>query len=109
MEKDKIEEARYRFWLNGIIPQHNILAIKKNLEGIFTYSSIKFGEIKKGQGDIVIINLKAVPELEGYINFEEYFIHTHLVDRLEIKGIFTNIYWSKEFFAKSIEYININK
>ena len=103
MQQKEIEAIRYRFWLNGIIPQHDISAIKKNLEGMFTYSDIKLGNIKKNEGNIVIINLKPVEEID--ISFKDYFTYTHLVDRIETKGIYTNIYWSRKFYQHLINYI----
>lgn len=105
MTEKEFNEARYRLWLNGIIPQHSIYAIKKSLDGIFTYTSIKHGNINKGEGDVVIINLKWNTELAPYCSFEEYFMYTHLLDRIETKGIYTNIFWSPEFYALNVKYI----
>lgn len=84
------------------IQQHSITAIKKWLDGVFEYSSVKFGESKKGQGDIVVVNLKG----PDWLDIKEYLEHTHLVDRIEVAGIYTNIFWSRNFFTLVINFIN---
>ena len=91
-----------KYW-SEIILQHHPKAIKKWLDGVFDYSSVKFGDIKKGQGDIVIINLK--PHYDHNISFVDYMAHTHFIDRIITEGIYTNIYWKREFFVKTTEYI----
>lgn len=88
-----------------LVKQHTPESIKKSLEGIFTFTDIKFGDVKKGQGDVVIINCKVLPELAEHINLKDYLSHTRFVDTIETNGIFTNIYWSKEFFKESLKYI----
>ena len=103
---DKLREQ----WRNSpkvrqeIIDQHSISSIKKFLDGVFDYTDIKLGEIKKNQGDVVIINLKNNPELPE-LDFKEYFTHTHWTDRIETLGIYTNIYWNKEFYKLLLERI----
>lgn len=100
-----IENLRYRYWLNGIIPQHDLSSVKKSLDTAYEYKDCKLGNIQKGEGDVVIIGLKKKPELEHY-DFWKCFKYTHMVDRIETIGIFTNIYWSKKFFSSLVEYIN---
>ncbi len=92
------EQWRDIHW-GEIITQHSVDSIKKSLDGIFLYTDVKHG--KNGQGDIVIINLKPTT-----IPFEEYFNYTHWVDKIETKGIYTNIYWNREFFTRTTKYIN---
>lgn len=86
-----------------IIRQHQPGRIKMWLKDVFDFTDVKYGNIEKGEGDIVIINLK--PSYDHGISFSEYFRHTHWVDRIETKGIFTNIFWKDSFFRKSILFI----
>lgn len=86
-----------------LVRQHSPTSLKKSLEGMFTFTDLKYGDVKKGQGDIVIINCKVLPELAEHVNLKDYLSHTRFVDRTEEVGIFTNIFWSKEFFAESLK------
>lgn len=85
----------------GLFDQHSIESVKKSLCGIYTYSQIKWGAIKKGEGDIVIVNLK--PVTDGLPDIKTYLSHTRFVDRVETVGIFTNVYWSDEYFRLGIK------
>ena len=86
--------------INKFIRQHHPSEISKWLNGVFDYTTIRFG--KKGQGDIVITNLQ--PNEFG-IDFGEYMRHTHMVDRIEQVGIYTNIYWHRDLFSMTIKHI----
>lgn len=94
------EELRYLYWRRGWVPQHKISSIKESLEGIFSYSDIKLG--KKGQGDVVIVNLKP---LQSY-TLQDYLGYTRDIDKIETVGIYTNIYWGRKYYTEMIKEIN---
>ena len=57
----------------------------------------------------MIINCHVRPELKEHLTLAEYLGHTHFIDRIEVIGRFTNIYWSKEFFKEVIKHITGEK
>lgn len=69
---------------------------------MFSYSCIKFGNLEQGEGDVVIINLKPLQE---HISFKDYMNPTHAVERIETKGIYTNIFWARRFFQETVKEI----
>lgn len=85
------------------LKQHTPDSISRWLSGVFDFSQIKWGNIKKGEGDVVIINLGTNP----HVSIEEYLAHTHSIGRIEQVGIYTNVYFSRDFFRKTIELIAI--
>lgn len=97
------KEYKDNHW-GDVIRQHSVERIKKFLDGVFSYSAVKHGDIKKGQGDVVIVNLK--PSYDHRIPFGDYFKHTHWVNKIETKGRYTNIFWNREFFTRTIKHIN---
>lgn len=97
----KIDNIRYECWRNGFVKQHNLSEVKKYLNGVFSYKQIKLGNIKKGEGDIVIIGLGK----NEFIDFEEYISYTHSIKEIKTIGIYTNIYWSRDFFTLLIQEI----
>lgn len=90
----------------GLVKQHSVKAVKEALDGLWTFTDIKHGDIKKGQGDIVIVNLKP---LQNEYSLIDYLGYTRFIDRVEVTGIYTNIYWGKEFFSENIKRINKSK
>lgn len=96
-----MQSLQYLFWRKGWILQHNPQDISEYLNGVFDYKQVKYGNIKKGEGDIVIIGLGK----NEWVSIEEYLKHCYGVDRIETSGIFTNVYFSKRFFIESIKHI----
>ena len=96
-----LAEIKYNWWRNGFVNQHKLREVEKWIGDCFSYKQIKLGNIKNGEGDIVVIGLGK----NDYIDFEEYMGYTHSVDRIETNGIYTNIYWSKKFFRFLLEEI----
>lgn len=81
------------------IKQHTVKAVEAWLKGVFPYSQIRHGDISRGHGDIVIVNLGDNP----FVSFEEYMRHTHDIERIETVGRFTNIWWGSRVINDSIE------
>lgn len=82
----------------ALLKQHSVESIKNALNGIFTFSQIKHGNIKKGEGDVVIINIKVNDELKDHVTLENYLSYTRFIDRIETNGIYTNIFFGKELY-----------
>lgn len=93
----------YKFRLKGLVEQHNPDRIAKNIKGVFPFKEVRYGNLKKGDGDIVIINLLDNNEFVSFREFMDYF---YFIDRVEKIGIYTNIYFSKKFFQTVISLIN---
>ncbi len=102
---NELENLRYRYWRKGFTSQHSVQAFKDWIGDLWQYSDIRHGDVKKGQGDIVIINLKPSP-IETEISLFDYLSHTKDIDRIEKKGIYTNIYFGCKFFSEVIKEIN---
>lgn len=83
------------------IVQHTPSSIARWLNGVFPYTQVKWGNIKNGEGDVVVINLGK----NDFVSFEEYMRHTHSIDRIVQIGIYTNIYFTRKFFADSVALI----
>lgn len=98
------KKLRYRHWRKGFVKQHSLSEIKSFIGSVYDYKQIKRGDVKKGEGDIVIIGLQ---ELD-WLDFKEYISHTHSIDRVETKGIYTNIYFGHKFFNEMLNEINEN-
>lgn len=105
MKKEEIEKLREDWRMPTFVAQHQPKGVERILNGICDFSQVKYGDVKKGEGDIVIINCKIKDELKEHINLKDYLTHYLLIEHIEEKGIFTNIYYSKEFFAESIKNI----
>lgn len=96
-------ELRYKFWRKGWVAQHRPSRISQMLKDVFEFGQVRFGDIKKGQGDIVIINLK---DENDFVSFKDYISHFLGIKKIEKEGIYTNIYFSDKFFVESIKEIN---
>jgi hypothetical protein len=101
--KTYLDEVRYRMWRTESIAQHSVRGIENVLRNLYNYTSIKLGDIKKGEGDIVIIDLDE--KSNPFCPLKEYLSHTHHIGKIETKGIYTNIYWSDKFYQLTIEEI----
>lgn len=92
-----MNDLRYRYWRKNWVKQHNPTSISKALGTLYPHSKVIHG--KKGQGDVVIINLKDTKGLHKYLS---YF---YGIDRIEQIGIYTNVYFSTDFFSNVIKEI----
>lgn len=117
------ETLRYLYWRREFVADHSIAGIKKKLEYFFDYEQIKHGDLKKGEGDIVIINLKSFPTpyilipkekslkrkmqtIEQPVTLEEYITWTSLdIAKIETKGIYTNLYFGKKILREAVNEI----
>lgn len=95
------QEARYLYWRKGIMERHSSQRISDNLRGVFEFSQVRPGNIYRNEGDIVIINLKE--HILYSFTLKEYLDYFYLIDRIEIKGIYTNVYFSKRYFNEVIK------
>lgn len=95
--------TRYELWRNGWVKQHQPSRLKEWLKDVFEFSAIKYGETEKGQGDIVIVNLKT-PDCFDF-DLKEYLKHTHNFERIETNGIYTNLYYGKKFYIEMLKSI----
>lgn len=98
---NEIEKARYLFWRKGFIKNHNPRDMARLLDNVFDYSQVKFGDTKKGEGDIVIINVGT----NDHVELEEYLSHFFGVGKIDTNGIYTNVLFSDEFFHDSLKEI----
>ena len=98
-----MEKTRYLHWRRGWVEQHLPSRVAKMLDGVFPYTQVKFGNFKKGEGDIVIINLGNNEKM----TIEDYLGYMLGIDRIVRSGIYTNVHFSKKFFKESLaEIIN---
>jgi len=95
MEKD----LRYEFWKLNTLGKCDTDRVAKWLDGMFTYKQVVNGDIKRGDGDIVIIGADS----NELVSLDEYLRHVFPLDRVETKGIYTNMYFSREYFGLVIE------
>ncbi len=100
---DNLTYIRQKFSIHNTVNSHTPERIKRNLKNIVEFTDIKFGNIHKNEGDIVVVNLKEIPEVQ--ISFKDYMNYFYMIDRIEQKGIYTNIYWKRELFTKTIQNI----
>ena len=98
------EKLRYLFWRKGWVAQHKKENIGNWLDGSWSFSQSKQGNIKNGEGDIVLINLRK--EYNHNYDLKEYLLHCYDIDKIETKGIYTNIYFGNKFFNESLKEIN---
>lgn len=96
-----VDNLREKYRESSFIKQHYPSNIKKILQGVFGYTDVKFGSIKRSDGDVVIIN--CIPN--DFISVEDYLRNFLSVDRVEQNGIYTNVFFKKEFFMRTIYYI----
>lgn len=95
---NQLNEIRELWRRPGVLEQHSISGVTRLLKaGMYSFTSIKHGNINKKEGDIVIINCK-----DGLISLSEHLNYFLFIDNIEIHGIYTNIYFSKEYFPMLI-------
>jgi len=87
-------------YIPQIIEQHSVESVKKWIGQVFDFSQVKRGDFKKGQGDIVVINLG-----NGCVDFREYMEMSHMIKEIKTDGIYTNIFWSRDFFTMVTSHI----
>ena len=95
-------------WIESVrnpafIKQHSIEGIKEAMKELYTFSHIKHGDIKKGEGDIVIINLENVECND--VKFEDYIGYCRDIESIKSEGRYTNIYYGGYFFNLVIKSI----
>ena len=88
-------------YIDEIMLNHSSKGIENWIKGIVDYTQIKSGDIKKGEGDVVVINLK-----EPIDYLKELLEPIFYIDRIETKGIFTNIYFERKVFTHILTIIN---
>jgi hypothetical protein len=92
-----------RQYYKDYIEQHTPSSISRWLDGVFTYSQVRYGNIKnKEEGDIVIINLCANDDVSIF----EYLSHTHDIKEIKSSGIYTNVFFNSDFYSKLLKHIN---
>lgn len=80
----------------GWIEAHTPERLARWLDGVCTYTQVKWGVLKRGEGDIVVINPNfLIPE---HISLEDYIKYIYGDVRIEQKGIYLNIFFSRKFF-----------
>jgi len=104
---ENINTKEYKKWrANGLIKQYKPENIGKHFTDFgATFSQIKRGDIKKNEGDIVIINLKMPDDIQ-----KVFFIFSSLnyffdIANIYSNGIYTNITISRKFYEESIHAI----
>jgi hypothetical protein len=85
-----------------ILENHNAQGIKRWITGYYTFSQVKRGDLKKNQGDVVIVNLNT----DNCIPLIEYLEPIFYIEKIEQEGIYTNIFFKREVFIKIIDLIN---
>jgi len=73
------------------------------LDGVFNYSAVKWGDIDRNHGDVVVINVE--PTYDHGISFEEYIKYFFRVRKIEQDGRFINIYFARDVFRDYIDRI----
>ncbi len=101
MEKLDPDEIKYLSWRKGFVKQHQLSKVKKIIEDVFDFKEIKFGDIKKRQGDVVLIGLKD----NEHVNFKEYMEYLFSIDRIETKGMYTNIFFGRKYYELMLDEI----
>ena len=104
-----MEKIREVFKRKGWVNQHSVQSFKDNFDSLgYTYSQIKHGDIKKGEGDIVIINLQEPDMSEEDIEkiaMWEWLEYTRDIKEIKTIGRFTNVYFGDSFFEESLKNI----
>lgn len=104
--KAKIKKARKIFRANGLIKQYNAENIGKHFTDFgATFSQIKRGDIKKGEGDFVIVNLKLPDDTQKLFFLFSSINYSYDFSNIETTGIYTNITVGSSFYEESIHAI----
>lgn len=79
--------------------------IAKWLDGVFEYSQVKWGNVKRGHGDIVIVNPKLREGLATTgIELEPYIQHCWRCS-VKMDGRFANVHFDKQAFVDMLKEI----
>lgn len=80
------------------------------LGSVFDYSSIRYGDIAKKQGDIVIVNCTLQPFWRDYVlrtgevlTVETMLKDVYPIDRIVTTGIYTNVYWTGQYILSTLD------
>lgn len=90
-----IEKIKYLHWRKGFISQHSPECIAKSVKPFFSFSDVKYGNIKQNQGDVVIVNLQP---MQDFMTITEYLSHSRDIAQIDQEGIYTNIYFGRKYF-----------
>ena len=104
---ENIKTKQYKKWrANGLVKQYSPENIGKHFTDFgATFSQIKSGDIKKGEGDIVIINLKLPDDIQNVFFIFSSLSHFFDLQDISSNGIYTNITFGKEFYKEAISAI----
>lgn len=94
-----IDTYRERQSTKTMLKLSTVEGMQSYLSGVCTFSQIHHG--KREQGDLVIVNL----EFPEWLDLKEYIDHFLPLDRIEITGIYTNIYFKRDFFTRIVKYV----
>ena len=95
-------EHHMQYYNEPVIDKFN-----RNKDWLGSWSSIRRGNLKnKNEGDIVIINFEVWDELEKEKPWHEAIGTLVDIERVEVSGIFTNVFLGKNYWQGHLGYIN---